>query len=299
MIKIIQGGADILPRISKYMFSHENIKNGYNFSFSQLPKVPVTEPMLANSTIAETESIVAVSDTIIAVAEPKPMLVNSIIAPLMLAPLMLAPLKKTFANKPFIPFQKDKLFWCFYIILNGYDVYELNRSISFTIEKQLKIETVEKLATIKDKLKELKLKRTELEDELVNKPTISLKALYALCLIHNVSITYIYGRKYCEFFCLSADGNEKRGIIVQNEKKEDTIKSIGQADEEDFYLTKIKSDYWFIENIQKPLNAQSAYALKDLADICEKLEIDTYTQTGDKKKAKTKKQLYEEIIEHI
>ena len=38
---------------------------------------------------------------------------------------------------------------------------------------------------------------SEVEDELVNKEQITVKALQVLCLVYNVSVTYIYGKKYC------------------------------------------------------------------------------------------------------
>ncbi len=203
--------------------------------------------------------------------------------------------------KPFTPFQKDKLFWCFYIILKGYEEYEMNRSHSFSIEKQLKIETVEKMKSVKEKLKELKLKRTELEDELVNKQTITLKGLCALCVVHNVSITYIFGRKYCEIGPGPAEPEHKQGIIIQNEKKEDSLKWTTNENNanNDIFLSQIRADYWLIENIQKPLKASSAYTLTEIHDICNKLQIETYTQLNDKSKAKTKTKLYEEILQCI
>ena len=202
-------------------------------------------------------------------------------------------------TKPYIPFQNDKLFWCFYIILNGYEEYEMSRSSSFSIEKQIKIETVEKFKTIKNKLKELKLKKTELEDELVNKSKISIKGLCALCLVYNVSVTYVYGRKYCE---INTDGDcIKKGIIIQTEKKEDSLKwTSNECNTIDTaFLNEIHNEYWFIENIQKPLNAPSYYSVKDLYTICEKLHIDTHTTINNKNKLKKKTQVYEEILTHL
>ena len=175
----------------------------------------------------------------------------------------------------------------------------MNHSNAFSVEKQLKIETVEKLKEIKDQLKDLKLKRTELEDELVNKPTITLKGLCALCLVHNVSITYVFGRKFCE---ISGQADAKKGIIIQNEKKEDSLKwTSNELNNNNEFITKLHEEYWLIENIQKPLNAPSAYALQELSDICERLQIETHAKTGagDKTKAKTKKQLYEEILSQL
>lgn len=223
--------------------------------------------------------------------------------------------------KPFVPFQKDKLFWCFYIILNGYEEYEMNHSNSFSLEKQIKIETVEQLKSIKEKLKDLKLKRTEIEDDLVNKPMITLKGLYALCLVHNVSITYIYGRKYCEINAEAgaepaaseaaepaASASEaapaapqlKKGIIMQNAKKEDSLKwTSNEINSNTDFLTQIQQEYWLIDNIQKPLKASSAYTLQELQTICEKLQIPTHTTLNEKTKAKTKTKLYEEITQSL
>ena len=177
----------------------------------------------------------------------------------------------------------------------------MSRTNSFSVEKRIKIEAVEKLKTIKDKLKELKLKRTELENELVNQPTISVKGLYALCLVHDVSITYVYGRKYCEIN--KNDTSETtRAIIVQNERKEDSIKWFANHDNsnnsnDDAFYKKIQEEYWLIENIQKPLKAASSYTIKELQDICVKLQIDLNTTINDKQKPKNKTKLYQEIYE--
>ena len=196
--------------------------------------------------------------------------------------------------KPFTPFQKDKLFWCFFIILKGHEEYEMNHSNSFSLEKKIKIETVEKLKSIKEKLKELKLKRTELEDNLVNCNTISIKGLYALCLVHNISITYVYGRKYYEINkeAENEPGN-KKGIIMEN--------SLRWNDKEnnDEFMTNVRANYWLIDNIQKPLKAPTAYMLKDLQDICQKLQISLEITVNEKTKLKNKSKLYEEILAHI
>jgi hypothetical protein len=206
-------------------------------------------------------------------------------------------------TKPYTPIQRDKLFWCFYIILNGYEEYEMNHSNSFSVEKRIKIETVEKLKSIKEKLKELKLKRTELEDELVNKPTITIKGLCALCLVNDVAITYVSGRKYSEIGQTSVEGITslvKQGIIVQNERKEASLKwTSNELNNHNDFLTQIREDYWFIENIQKPLKAPSAYTLTELQDICTKLKIATQNNVNDKLKAKTKTKLYEEITQSL
>jgi hypothetical protein len=185
----------------------------------------------------------------------------------------------------FTPLQKDKLFWCFYIILKGIDDYEMNKNTAFATEKKFKIDTVEKLRFMKDKLKELKIKRNDIEDELVNKDCITPKTLKVLCLIYKISIIYISGKKYSEF--LFAENDKITGIIEQ--KKELSVKNTIDLD----YISLVRKSYWFIENIQKPLNAPSAYTIKDLQDISTKLDINLVSNLG---KNKTKQLLYEEIL---
>ena len=72
--------------------------------------------------------------------------------------------EKTLVNKPkvskcktnnFVPRQKDVLFWCFYIILNGKEKYLFNINNIFTIEKQTKIAAIEILKS--SKIKNIKL----------------------------------------------------------------------------------------------------------------------------------------------
>lgn len=197
----------------------------------------------------------------------------------------------------FIPFQKDKLFWCFYIILNGFEEYEKHNSDHFITEKNFKINTVEKMRNMKDKFKEAKLKQIEIEDELVNHSTISVKGLHALCLVHEVSITYIYGRMYCEFLYSTSTStltstSQKNGIIVKTDKNENSVR----YDVTEEYMTNFRNTLWKIENVQKPLSSASSYSVKDLQDICNKLEISIVLDTG---KNKTKQVLYEDILKVV
>ena len=191
----------------------------------------------------------------------------------------------------FTPFQKDNLFWCFYIIYKGFEEYELHNSDHFSVEKNFKISTVEKMRSMKDKFKEEKLKINEIENELANQQTITLKGLHALCLVHGVSITYIYGRKYCEFLHSTTDASQ--GVIIKNNKNDHSVK----YDANEAYMTDIHNTFWKIENVQKPLGSPSMYSVKELQDICSKLEISIVNAETGKNKLKTV--LYEDIIKTL
>ena len=206
----------------------------------------------------------------------------------------------------YTPFQKDKLFWCFYIILHGFNEYELHHSDYYITEKNFKISSVEKLRSMKTQIKEMKLKMkfNEIEDELVNQSQITLKGLEALCFIHKVSFVVISGKTYCDIDFNGMDNNDnlKKGIIIQTSKdtKEYSIRysnnNENNKDQDEVYLTNVRNTFWKIENVQKPLNAVSGYTIKELHTICNKLDILIVSELG---KNKTKPVLYQEILSKL
>lgn len=193
-------------------------------------------------------------------------------------------IKKDIAN--FTPYEKDKLFWCFYIFLYGYEEYEMSKKSSFVIEKNFKIKTVEQLSSINDKLKELKLKSSEIQDDLINQPIMSIKSLQVFCLIYDISIIFIKDKTFYEIIV-----NDKPIKVILNENNKIYI-----PDEmNDEKITYYRNNYWKIDNISKPLNGFSSYSLTELQDICNKLEI-PITTNGKKIQ---KKDLYQQIISKI
>ena len=191
----------------------------------------------------------------------------------------------------YTPFQKDKLFWCFYIIYNGYENYELHKTDHFIIEKQFKINTIEKMAAIKDKLKIFKIKLAEIEDEFVYQPQITVKGLQALCLCYNVSILYVAKRTYYDFnHRIDEDG--KTGVIVKEETNFNNKTSINYECD----VNTIKTTYLHIENSQKPIKSASSYTIKELQELCKKLDIIITNEHG---KNKLKNVLYQEILTKV
>jgi hypothetical protein len=295
---------NVLKELEKYMFSSKNMVK-YNRCRMELETcdIIVTKPYIVVEPVPA-ELVPAPAKLVPAklVAVTKPVIVEPVIVAVT-KPLIVEPVTKD--NESFIPFQKDKLFWCFYILLKGFSEYEMHRTGFYAVEKAFKINTVEKLRAMKQEIKDLKLKINEVEDELVNKEQITLKGLQVLCLVYKVSITYIYGKKYCEFLYADAAANTDAaaantdaaantpltGIIKQTERKEHAL-----IYEDAIDLAEIKQTHWFIENVQKPLKAPASYILKDLQDICEKIEVPLKHTTG---KSKTKKDLYEDILSKL
>ena len=302
MLKILYDSSSF-QNMRKFMFTKENFLNGYNYKnginiknsqTANTSEAAASEASASEASASEAAKVDASEAAATAAANAS---VEASEAAACIAELD-AFIGTADKKNTYTPYNKgDKLFWCFYIILNGYEDYELNKSNAFAIEKQFKIQSVEKLKSIKSKLKEMKLKRTEMEDELANKQKITIKGLYALCLIHNVAITYIYDRKYINILC--DEEHAKKGIIIQNDKKEDSIRHSISKYEDELFLSKIYAEYWFIYDVQKPLKAPSAYSTAELQEICEKLEIKTTSIINEKIKPKTKKTMYEEILQRI
>jgi hypothetical protein len=173
----------------------------------------------------------------------------------------------------FYPRQQDPLFWCFYIIYKGDEWYRENINHTFRTEKDMKIRTIEILAEKKELMKTNKLKRIEVENELLNEKRITLKGLKALCLAYDVSICLVKGRVYYDF-----DFNKKneRGIIIHNDK-------IGVYNDDIFtYYKKIVGSHYKITNATKPINAISGYTLSELQDICKQLKLSIINSSGVK-----------------
>lgn len=221
--------------------------------------------------------------------------------------------KKNTKSELFMPAQKDKLFWCFYIILHGFSDYEIHHTDYFITEKNFKISTIEKMRSMKPKLKELKIKMAEIEDELLNQPQITMKSLEVLCLVYEVSLLYVSGRMYSELLYNQKDLTKIKGIIITSSSISNKEYSVRYMDQDtgtgtetgtetgtnadtSSYMNTIRNSYWKIEHLQKPLKAPSAYAVKDLQEICKKLEIPLVNELG---KNKTKQILYEEILSKL
>jgi hypothetical protein len=195
--------------------------------------------------------------------------------------------KKKPIDKFFIVDEEDKLFWYFYVILNGIKTYEYEKNAVFKVEKDFKIASIEQLRKKKPILKEHKLRLTEIEDELLNQSKITLKGLYGLCLLHNINIMYVWDRKYVHIYTNCED---KTHII---EKHNGVDKYIIHNDTPiQDYIDK----FWKIENISKPLKGFSVYSLVELVTICNKLNISC---KDERNKKKTKKMLYEDIIKTL
>ena len=204
--------------------------------------------------------------------------------------------------KYFTPSQANSLFWCFYIIYNGFSSYEFESNY-FTAEQQFKIQTIEKVKKGENKatLKEHKISRSCLEAGLIGNTNITAKILYALCLCYNLNIFYVYKNTYYEMI---ANIEKPVHIIKYNTETNNysiclpvDIQAKETLCEHSEYIEKIKQSFWKLDNLEKPLRPITVYSVNDLTNICSKLDIPTICDVTNKKK--TKAELYSSIIQKL
>ena len=191
-------------------------------------------------------------------------------------------------NNFFYPSQKDSLFWCFYIIKNGFTPYEIEPA-NFVKEKTEKIKYIEMIRQDKKVLKEHKIKPvSEIEDYLANKDKIDLKTFIALCILEKINIIIINKKTIFEITM-----NETN--IVHIIHQQDYFRFNIELNVTEEGLTNYRNNYFKIHQIDKPLLSVSSYKLSELTEFCNKLLI-TQESFDQLKQKRTKQNTYDLIV---
>ncbi len=195
----------------------------------------------------------------------------------------------------YIPNQQDTLFWCFYIIQNGDIKYETMNNKNSLVAKQIKIDLVTSIRQNKDVVKMHKFDTiANLESNLANDNNLNPKTFLTLCAIENINIIYVSKKTYYELFV-----NDSNIVYIVHELPSQSkyYNKYGFEIACIESLNHIKTTYYQISNVDKPIKSASAYKVQDLINICNKLGINIMnTDTG---KNKTKNDLYESIIQYF
>jgi hypothetical protein len=207
------------------------------------------------------------------------------------------PIEKTKKIEPalFFPNQQDSLFWCYYIMKNGEFSYESLHNKNSLVSKQMKITFIDTIRKNKNIVKMYKFDTlTNIESNLANDANLNVKTFLTLCAVNNINVIYVNKKTYFEL--LMNDSNVIYIVNeVENQSKYNTKCGFEMATEE--LLNNIRTTKYKLDKIDKPIKSESSYKLQDLLDICCKLVIElNNTKTGKKK---TKKELYESIIQYF
>jgi len=190
------------------------------------------------------------------------------------------------------PRKKDSLFWCFYILKNGFSNYEMEiNNQYFVVEKTEKFKYIDLIRKNKDILKLHKIKPlTELEDDLANKDKISVKTFFALCILENINVLLVDKRKIFELTCIDIDDKHPVNVIHRNSiLYEHHI----ELDVTHDILQKYRDTYYKMSSFDVTLKSMGSYKLDELKDLCKKLNISI--DEASKKKI-TKKDIYELLV---
>jgi hypothetical protein len=191
----------------------------------------------------------------------------------------------------FYPKEKDQLFWCFFIIKNGFADYEYPGKTSFSSEKEERFKCIDLLRSKKQDLKSHKIKciKEDVEDELINKERIGMKTFIALCVSSNINVLFIHKRKCFDLVC-NLDLNAKTHIVFSKDNLKYPCKYGVEIDSNDEKVKYYRDNYFHWESVDKPLKAMGSYKSEELASLCKKLGLDF--SDGQK----TKKEMYELLI---
>jgi len=202
----------------------------------------------------------------------------------------------------FCPKEKDKLFWCFFIMKHGFIEYEKLRldvdkheSINMVVEKKLKIEYVDKLRENKNIIKKYKIAPlSEVENYLVNENMIDVKTFLILCILEELSVLYLRKNTYYELSFVSSDTqSNKQHVVVCHSP----FKYTYECEKTQQEIEQYENTYYKLDQIDKPVKGFSSYKLPELVEICNKLSLDVINLATLKKK--TKQELYESIIQYF
>ncbi len=198
-------------------------------------------------------------------------------------------IKKYNLRKPtvdtFKPSQRDKLFWCFFVLLKGTEEYNMSQTNLFTIEKEFKFKTIELFRKKKNAMKAMKMKLVDIEDNLINGRCINIKTLQALAFIYEKSIVYKYENMFYDF--------QYGGAYTLLENGDNGVEMYFSTDQDKIATMKEKL---FCVDVVKPIRGISSYTVTDIKSIADKLAIKTKDNFN---KPKTKKALYEEIVQML
>jgi hypothetical protein len=194
----------------------------------------------------------------------------------------------------YYPKQKDALYWCYFIIKNGFSAYEYPETSSFAFEKEEKFKSVELLRSKKQDLKTHKIKniKEHVEDELINKEKIGMKTFIALCIASDINVLFIHKRKCFDLVC-NMDLDAKIHIVICEDNLKCPSKYGVELDLHSEKVSYYRDNYFKWESVDKPLKAMGTYKSEELHILCTKIGMDF------SKGQKTKKEMYEFLITNM
>ena len=190
---------------------------------------------------------------------------------------------------------KDKLFWAFYIMLNGEDAYKYLKT-KFVTEKEIKIGAVEKMRKLPNVFKQHKLNKVRIENELSGDVPLTLEGFYGLCIIYNISAIFMKRNCYCELYGL---GDSSVTHVIEEVEGGLGVHVFKRKEASSIFVKQVRESKWKMETVLTPIKSISSYTHAELLEIYNKITciVDGIAHFTEKKK--TKQFLYDGICEFL
>jgi hypothetical protein len=197
----------------------------------------------------------------------------------------------------------DKLFWCFYKLYYNLTDIDLEYINTFSTEKEFKISVIEKIKNNKELLKKHKIQKNNVETEITNDKQISLNTFKTLCILYNLNIivikdNYTYTRFTNNNLENCIDNLDKYTAIKLLYKNSSNINTNFEIlmNIDNYEIKDVLTNYFYVKNLEKPINSLSSYKLNDIIEIATKLKILINNDNGKKK---TKLELYSDCVKKL
>jgi len=205
--------------------------------------------------------------------------------------------------------QADPLFWCLFISINGIKEYQYltGRYTNRIVDEKQKLVNFLKLneTSIKPFLKKNKITGVSMKmimSGILSNEPVDFKCVILYCYYYKINITFVYSDKHVYFTVVGneeEDQNNSNMYYIEFSLPPPHIHHTqsnhppAAADKKYKYsiLTdeeKIKQSktYFYIENVEKPINAMASYKINELSAIAEELGLSVGgdKETGNKMK---------------
>jgi hypothetical protein len=193
------------------------------------------------------------------------------------------------------PNHPDSLFWCIYIIANGYSDYiQISRNYGV---KKLEVNTkiMQYLQKNMNKMYETNIKVTKIASQVILsellsfQSTTNLNCMLAMCIYYNINIWLLNVNKTGLLKFMSSKENDHPTYIVY--KGDNGIYSVGIEPITAERMSEQETEVICLDSSTRPLKAISNYSVEQLVVLANRLKI------YDTNKKYKKAELYKEISE--
>jgi len=175
------------------------------------------------------------------------------------------------------PKQQDGLFWCIYIIINGYNEFiSIDRNYGI-VKLEIKQKIGEFLKENSRKMKNTNYKITkiniqEIMSELITvQKETSILCLLTTCVYYNINIILIHPNKKLMLEFISNQGIEQPYYVIYKENYGKYTVDPDQKTIDD--INKMKETIVCLDNYFKPIKGLSQYKVEELEKIASKLGL--------------------------